>query len=238
MSQPLPAPVSISKIIVRFAFIASFSLIMFGCAQQAASPPPLPPPPAQTPPPPPVVAAPPKEGPARVTTASFYGPGLQGHPTSSGEIFDQHAMTAASRTLPIGSHARVTNLKTGKSVVVKINDHGPFVKGRGIDLSRDAAKKIGIDHRGVAKVAVSRVDHPSKDTAKDSEKDTAKDSAKEPANETAKNLSPPATETAKAQDQPSTTSDDSNAKTPAAEESSVVSILAATETSGAASSSP
>ena len=67
-------------------------------------------------------------------------------------------MTAASRTLPIGSKAKVTNLKTAKSVVVRVNDHGPFVKGRGMDLSRDAAKHIGIDHRGTAKVSVTRME--------------------------------------------------------------------------------
>lgn len=113
------------------------------------------------PPPPPVVEGPREVGKPKVTTASFYSPALQGHPTTSGEPYNQHAMTAASKTLPIGSHAKVTNLKTGKSVVVRINDHGPYVKGRGIDLSRDAAKHIGIDHRGVAKVKVTRVEGAS-----------------------------------------------------------------------------
>jgi rare lipoprotein A (peptidoglycan hydrolase) len=97
----------------------------------------------------------------QVTVASWYGPGFHGRPTSSGEIFNQHAMTAASRTLPLGSHARVTNMQTGKSVVVRINDRGPFVRGRGIDLSRAAARRLGIDHRGTATVRVSRIDGPS-----------------------------------------------------------------------------
>src|SRR5271167_621512 len=145
---------SIRKSIVRLALAASFSFLIYGCSAQAPSAPPLPP---VQPPLPPVIAAPHEVGPAKVTTASIYGREFQGHPTSNGEIYNQHAMTAASRTLPIGSHARVTNLKTGKSVVVRINDHGPYVKGRGIDLSHDAAKDIGIEHRGVAKVKVTQL---------------------------------------------------------------------------------
>jgi rare lipoprotein A (peptidoglycan hydrolase) len=157
MSQRNSAPPPFLKSIVRLAIAPLLSFVIYGCSVQAPSPPPLPP--VQPPPPPPPVAVvPATEGPAKITTASFYGPGLQGHVTSSGEIFDQHALTAASRTLPIGSHAKVTNLKTGKSVVVRINDHGPFVKGRGIDLSRAAAKHIGIDHHGVAKVKVTRIE--------------------------------------------------------------------------------
>ena len=149
---------SIRKSIVRLARAASFSFLIYGCSAQTPSPPPVPP---IQPAPPPVIAAPHEVGPAKVTTASIYGREFQGHPTSSGEIYNQHAMTAASRTLPIGSHARVTNLKTGKSVVVRINDHGPFVKGRGIDLSRAAAHEIGIDHRGIAKVRVTRLEGTS-----------------------------------------------------------------------------
>jgi rare lipoprotein A (peptidoglycan hydrolase) len=97
----------------------------------------------------------------RVTVASWYGPGFHGHPTSSGEIYNQQAMTAASRTLPLGSHAKVTNLTTGKSVVVRINDRGPYVRGRGIDLSRAAACRLGIEGRGIATVRVTRIDGPS-----------------------------------------------------------------------------
>ncbi len=160
--------------IVRFGLAAAISIVIYGCSAQAPVEP-APPPPVQAPPPP-VAVTPPKEGPAKVTTASYYGPGLQGHVTSSGETYDQHAMTAASRTLPIGSKAKVTNLKTGKSVVVRINDHGPFVKGRGIDLSRDAAKHIGIDHhRGVAKVKVTRLNGKSSESADSSSSVTKKD---------------------------------------------------------------
>jgi rare lipoprotein A (peptidoglycan hydrolase) len=146
---------SIRPTLIRLALSVALSCIAYACTAQAPVPPPLPP---VQPPPPPVVAAPPKVGPGKVTTASFYGSELHGHETSSGEIYNENAMTAASRTLPIGSHAKVTNLKTGKSVVVRINDHGPFVKGRGIDLSRAAAHELGIDHRGVARVRVARVE--------------------------------------------------------------------------------
>ena len=75
--------------------------------------------------------------------ASFYGREHHGGPTSSGERFDMNAMTAAHRTAPLGSRLKVTNLKNGKSVVVRINDRGPFVRGRIIDLSRAAASELG-----------------------------------------------------------------------------------------------
>lgn len=74
--------------------------------------------------------------------ASWYGPGFNGKRTASGERFNMHAMTAAHRTLPFGSKVRVTNRKTGKAVVVKINDRGPFVGGRIIDLSKAANKAL------------------------------------------------------------------------------------------------
>ncbi len=158
MSPPNNVRTSITNLVVRLLLGASLSIVMYACSTQAPIPP-APMPAVQPPPPPPPVVEGPREvGKPKVTTASFYSPALQGHPTTSGESYNEHAMTAASKTLPIGSHAKVTNLKTGKSVVVRINDHGPYVKGRGIDLSRDAAKHIGIDHRGVAKVKVTRVE--------------------------------------------------------------------------------
>ncbi len=161
MTEQLPKPertrMALRETIIRFAIGVSLSLAVYACSVQQAPSPPPPPPPPPVQPAPPIAATPHEVGKPKVTTASFYSPALQGHPTTSGETYNQHAMTAASRTLPIGAHAKVTNLKTGKSVVVRINDHGPFVKGRGIDLSRDAARRIGIDHRGVAKVKVTRV---------------------------------------------------------------------------------
>lgn len=89
------------------------------------------------------------------TVASWYGPGFHGKKTASGEVFDQNKMTAASKTLPFGTRLIVRNPKNGKAVTVVINDRGPFVKGRGIDLSKEAARRLGID--GIAKVCYSSV---------------------------------------------------------------------------------
>ena len=77
--------------------------------------------------------------------------------TASGEMMNPSAMTAAHKTLPLGSKVRVTHAKTGKSVIVRINDRGPFIKGRIIDLSKGAAKKLGFIGAGHAKVCISRV---------------------------------------------------------------------------------
>jgi rare lipoprotein A len=94
--------------------------------------------------------------PERVQTglASWYGPGFHGKRTASGEIFNMYELTAAHRTFPIGSYVMVTNLRNGKSVQVRINDRGPFVKGRIIDLSYAAAKLIDLIGPGIAPVKV------------------------------------------------------------------------------------
>jgi rare lipoprotein A (peptidoglycan hydrolase) len=94
---------------------------------------------------------------SRLEVASWYGPGFVGHVTSDGEIYNPDGMTAASKTLPIGSHVRVTNPDTGRSVVVRINDRGPYVRGRSLDLSSSAARQIGLTARGVCPVRVSAV---------------------------------------------------------------------------------
>ena len=86
--------------------------------------------------------------------ATWYGRRYHGKPTSSGELYDMYAMTAAHTTLPIPSYARVTNLKNGRSVVVRVNDRGPFVDGRIIDLSYTAAHRIGVLAGGNALVEV------------------------------------------------------------------------------------
>lgn len=86
--------------------------------------------------------------------ASWYGPPYAGRKGADGKVYDQNAMTAAHRTLPLGSIARVTNLSTNQSAVVKITDRGPFVKGRIIDLSLAAARETGLYRMGVAKVRV------------------------------------------------------------------------------------
>lgn len=87
---------------------------------------------------------------AKTTLASWYGPGFHGRKTASGQRFNQNAMTAAHKTLPFGTKVRVTH--KGRSVVVTINDRGPFIKGRGIDLSKAAARKLGCS--GVCKVVL------------------------------------------------------------------------------------
>lgn len=90
--------------------------------------------------------------------ASYYGRELAGNPTASGERFDPAKMTAAHRTLPLGSRVRVTNVRTGASVVVRINDRGPFHGGRVIDLSHAAARQIGMLQRGTARVRMELLD--------------------------------------------------------------------------------
>jgi len=89
--------------------------------------------------------------------ASWYGRKFQGQKTASGEPYDMFKMTAAHKTLPIPSYARVTNLANGKSVVVRVNDRGPFYSGRVIDLSYAAATRIGLAARGSGMVEVERV---------------------------------------------------------------------------------
>ncbi len=86
--------------------------------------------------------------------ASFYGTKFNGRRTASGEKFNNSALTAAHLSLPFGSLVKVTNMRNGKTVVVRINDRGPHVKGRIIDLSKAAAKKIGIGRAGTARVSL------------------------------------------------------------------------------------
>lgn len=90
--------------------------------------------------------------------ASYYGSELAGQPTASGERFDPQDMTAAHRTLPLGSRVRVTNLRNGSSVVVRINDRGPFAGHRVIDLSEGAARRIGMIGAGTAMVRIHLLD--------------------------------------------------------------------------------
>lgn len=86
--------------------------------------------------------------------ASYYGGQFHGRPTASGAPFDQNAMTAAHPTLPLGTEVTVTNHDTGKKIEVEVNDRGPYVHGRDIDLSKGAAQKLGIIEQGVAKVEI------------------------------------------------------------------------------------
>ena len=86
--------------------------------------------------------------------ASWYGPGFHGRQTASGDRFDQNDQTAAHRKLPLGSEVTVTNLENGRKVTVQINDRGPYVKGRHIDLSKAAARKLGMVGDGVVRVRI------------------------------------------------------------------------------------
>ena len=88
--------------------------------------------------------------------ASWYGPGFHGRRTASGERFDMHALTAAHKTLPFGTRLRVRSVHTGKEVVVRINDRGPYKHSRIIDLSLGAIKALGLRHRGVTEVVLLR----------------------------------------------------------------------------------
>ncbi|HPE73140.1 MAG TPA: septal ring lytic transglycosylase RlpA family protein [Candidatus Competibacter sp.] len=88
----------------------------------------------------------------QVGKASWYGPRFHGKKTASGKRFNQHALTAAHRRLPLGTRVKVTNLKNGKTVKVKINDRGPYHDGRIIDLSRAAAERLSMD--GVTRVSI------------------------------------------------------------------------------------
>lgn len=90
--------------------------------------------------------------------ASFYSIKYQFRKTSSGERFNQLALTAAHRTLPFGTRVRVTNLKNNRSVVVKINDRGPFIDGRIIDLTRNAFSRIGNTEQGLIQVRIEVID--------------------------------------------------------------------------------
>ena len=92
-----------------------------------------------------------------VGMASWYGPGFHGRTTSGGERFNQYAMTAAHKILPLGTKVRVTNIGNGKSVIVRINDRGPFVDDRVIDLSRAAGTRIGIVANGTGRVRIQSI---------------------------------------------------------------------------------
>lgn len=96
-------------------------------------------------------------------TASYYGSKFHGRRTSNQEVYDMYAFTAAHKTLPLPSFARVTNLDNGKSVVVRVNDRGPFHEGRVIDLSYAAAVKLGITQRGTGRVEVRALTRPDEE---------------------------------------------------------------------------
>ena len=127
---------------LRFAFTL---LIAGGCAlpNRGSLAPSVPPP-----------DGPAARGPGEIAVASWYGREFHGRRTASGEIFDQHALSAAHPTLPLGSRVRVTSLATGESVDVRITDRGPFVKGRTLDLSYGAARRLRMLKQGTGRVRI------------------------------------------------------------------------------------
>ena len=135
-----------SRALVAFilsALFAIISVLLAGCATQ----PPAPVPPSQL---------------TSVTgVASWYGPGFHGHRTSSGAVYDQEELTAASTLFPLGTHLLVTNLANGRAVEVSVNDHGPYVKGRQIDLSHKAARVLGMIGPGTAHVRMDVLATPA-----------------------------------------------------------------------------
>lgn len=105
----------------------------------------------------PEVRQPLKTKPYQVGTASWYGQIFDGKPTASGELYDMYDMTAAHLKLPMGSYVRVTNLRNGRAVVVRVNDRGPIVPGRIIDLSYGAAQALQFKQRGLQRVRLDLV---------------------------------------------------------------------------------
>ncbi|NPT33848.1 septal ring lytic transglycosylase RlpA family protein [Paraburkholderia xenovorans] len=99
--------------------------------------------------------------------ASWYGRGFHGRRTANGERYDMHALTAAHRTLPLGSYVRVTNPATSRSVVVRINDRGPYARGRVIDLSMAAAAVLDMRHAGTARVEIEGLTQQEARAARD-----------------------------------------------------------------------
>jgi len=102
-----------------------------------------------------------KSQPYQVGTASWYGDYFQGKPTASGEPYDMNDFTAAHPSLPLGTFVRVTNLRNGRVVVVRVNDRGPVVDGRIIDVSYNAARALGFKERGLQKVRLDIYQPPT-----------------------------------------------------------------------------
>ena len=156
--------------LLRAAIVAALCVVATGCASLESSrtrsdSTPLPPPtegtgprPGGTPVPPATKGTPVPPATPRATVhtgkASWYGEAHHGKKTASGEIYDMAELTAAHRSLPLGTRVRVTSVESGRSVVVRINDRGPFVPGRIIDLSRAAAHELGHGGAGVFTVRI------------------------------------------------------------------------------------
>ncbi|MFZ0637417.1 MAG: septal ring lytic transglycosylase RlpA family protein [Candidatus Acidiferrales bacterium] len=94
--------------------------------------------------------------------SSWYGEDFDGRPTANGETYDMFGVTAASPTLPLGSIVRVVNTRNHRSQIVRINDRGPYVEGRDLDVSYEVARRLGFDQRGLAKVRLELLEVPSR----------------------------------------------------------------------------
>lgn len=156
------------KVSVRtWAWAASFAvcLLVTGCRHRHAQAPAPPPPPAEVeqpaPVPPPARSRHGKILYSETGIASWYGAPYHNARAANGRIYNQNKMTAAHRTLPMGTVARITNLSTRQSAIVTITDRGPFVRGRIIDLSRAAAIKIGVWRTGTARVRIDVLEYPA-----------------------------------------------------------------------------
>jgi len=146
------------------------AVIVSGCASARATPAPSAPPPPRAAVPGPSAPRPPAPGIEdfeQTGIASWYGRQHHGKRTASGEAYDMNSLTAAHRTLPLGTRVRVTNLDNGRSVDVRINDRGPFAANRLIDLSYAAARRLGATGAGVFRVGLKTL--ADQDTAADRE---------------------------------------------------------------------
>ena len=158
-----PGPRLVQALIRPGALAWFVALVLTGCATGPALvkvPPEMPAPqPAPAAPAPAPKVAP---RPAEVTgMASWYGKAHHGRPTASGETYDMHALTAAHRSLPLGTRVLVTNVQNGRSVEVRINDRGPFVRGRILDLSYAAARELGSLSDGAFRVKLRALEEPA-----------------------------------------------------------------------------
>jgi rare lipoprotein A len=136
---------------MRRAVAATGLVLLASCAEQAPPPPEV----IALPPPPPVVQPLPEQPFfTQAGTASWYGGAHHGRKTASGERFNANALTAAHRALKMGTVLRITNLENGRTTTVRVNDRGPYVNGRVIDVSAAAARELGMRHNGLARVRI------------------------------------------------------------------------------------
>jgi len=162
MRRFIPIPAYGCAALTAFMLVAACAEKEFPVASVPAPPVAPAPAPAPAPPPPPPALPPASPGPAFRQTglASWYGNDFQGRKTASGEVFDMHGLSAAHRTLPLGTVIRVTNLDNARSVTVRVNDRGPFVPNRVLELSYAAARELGFTAQGIARVAIEATTIP------------------------------------------------------------------------------